>query len=93
MIRWTSDIIASFGSHVVGLVENPLNLSDDFALVAPGQADPPSEVTILFDASGKQVDAFRPTGSTTSIGMRSTVSKTAAAAVPGALRRCSPGWR
>jgi putative ABC transport system permease protein len=67
--------------HVVGLVENPLNLSDEFALVAPGQANPPAQVTILFDASGTKVDAFRPTGSTTSIGTRSTASKNAVAAV------------
>ena len=71
--------------HVVGLVENPVNLSDEFALVAPGQADPPAQVTILFDASGKQVDAFRPTGPTTSIGTRSTLNKTAAAVVVLAL--------
>ena len=71
--------------HVVGVVENPLSLSDEFALVAPGQADPPSQVTILFDAPGKVVDAFRPTGATTSIGTRSTVSKTAAAVVVLAL--------
>ena len=50
--------------HVVGLVENPLDLNDEFALVAPGQANPPAQVTILFDASGRQVDAFRPTGGT-----------------------------
>ena len=46
--------------HVVGLVENPLDLGDEFALVAPGQANPPAQVTILFDASGQQIDAFRP---------------------------------
>jgi putative ABC transport system permease protein len=71
--------------HVVGLVENPVSLSDEFALVAPGQANPPTQVTILFDASGSQVDAFRPTGGTTSVGTRSTVSKTAAAVVVLAL--------
>jgi putative ABC transport system permease protein len=71
--------------HVVGLVENPLNLSDEFALVAPGQADPPAQVTILFDAPAQAVDGFRPTGSTTSEGTRSTVSKTAAAMVVLAL--------
>ena len=59
--------------------------SDEFALVAPGQADPPTQVTILFDASGSQIDAFRPTGGTTSIGTRSTASKTAVAVVVLAL--------
>ena len=33
--------------QVVGVVENPLNLLDQFALVAPGQADPPTTVSIL----------------------------------------------
>ncbi|MDQ6725394.1 MAG: FtsX-like permease family protein [Actinomycetota bacterium] len=32
---------------VVGIVENPLNLLDQFALVAPGQADPPTTVSIF----------------------------------------------
>jgi putative ABC transport system permease protein len=71
--------------HVVGLVENPLSLSDEFALVAPGQADPPGQVTILFDAPRSAVDAFRPRGSTTSEGSRSTASKTAIAVLILAL--------
>jgi putative ABC transport system permease protein len=33
--------------QVVGIVENPLNLLDEFALVAPGQAVPASTVSIL----------------------------------------------
>jgi putative ABC transport system permease protein len=32
---------------VVGMVENPANLLDEFALVAPGQVTAPSQVTIL----------------------------------------------
>jgi putative ABC transport system permease protein len=35
--------------QVVGIVENPLNLLDQFALVAPGQADPATTVSILSD--------------------------------------------
>jgi putative ABC transport system permease protein len=71
--------------HVVGLVENPLDLNDEFALVAPGDANPPSQVTILFDASFRQVDAFLPTGSTMSAGTRSTLNKTEGAVVVLAL--------
>ncbi|MGO9875283.1 MAG: FtsX-like permease family protein [Acidimicrobiia bacterium] len=71
--------------HVVGLVENPLDLSDEFALVAPGQANPPAQVTILFDASGQRVDAFRPTASVAGIGTRSSASKNAVAAAVLAL--------
>jgi putative ABC transport system permease protein len=36
--------------EVVGIVENPKNLLDEFALVAPGQVTAPTEVTVLFDA-------------------------------------------
>jgi putative ABC transport system permease protein len=35
--------------RVVGIVENPLNLLDEFALVAPGQVAPANTVTILTD--------------------------------------------
>jgi putative ABC transport system permease protein len=59
-VALTSDAAALFGLQlgnswtangrtrkVVGIVENPLNLLDEFALVAPGQADPPTTVSIL----------------------------------------------
>jgi putative ABC transport system permease protein len=38
--------------HVVGIVTNPQNLLDEFALVAPGQVRAPIQVTVLFDAPG-----------------------------------------
>jgi putative ABC transport system permease protein len=92
-IAMTADAAASFGVHVgdpfvangvsrrvVGLVENPLDLTDEFALVAPGQANPPAQVTILFDAPSQRIDAFRPTAGTIGIGTRSTASKNAIAA-------------
>jgi putative ABC transport system permease protein len=44
---------------VVGLVENPTDLLDEFALVAPGQAGRPDSVTILLDVSSQRVDTFR----------------------------------
>ena len=34
--------------RVTGLVENPANLRDEFALVAPGQVRAPTQVTVLF---------------------------------------------
>jgi putative ABC transport system permease protein len=37
---------------VVGIVENPENLLDEFALVLPGQVPSPTSVTALFDARG-----------------------------------------
>jgi putative ABC transport system permease protein len=36
--------------RVVGIVANPQNLLDEFALVAPGQVSAPTLVTVLFDA-------------------------------------------
>lgn len=45
--------------RVVGIVENPANLQDQFALVAQGQAGHADQVTVLFDATGRQVRAFR----------------------------------
>lgn len=38
--------------RVVGIVENPQNLLDEFALVPPGQVRAPTQVTVLFDAPG-----------------------------------------
>jgi putative ABC transport system permease protein len=39
--------------EVVGIVENPENLLDEFALVVPGQIPSPTSVTVLFDAGGR----------------------------------------
>jgi putative ABC transport system permease protein len=41
--------------RVVGIVENPQSLLDEFALVAPGQVSTPTQVTVLFDAPGVAV--------------------------------------
>ena len=43
---------------VVGIVENPRDLSDEFALVSPSSAGAPDQVTVLVDASAGSVDAF-----------------------------------
>ena len=50
------------GKTVVGIVQNPQSLLDEFALVPPGQVAHPTQVTVLFDASrvGSQGSA-RPT--------------------------------
>ena len=44
---------------VVGIVENPLELSDEFALVSPSSAGAPDTVTVLVDAGVEAVAAFR----------------------------------
>ena len=36
---------------MVGIVQNPQSLLDEFALVPPGQVTHPTEVSVLFDAS------------------------------------------
>jgi putative ABC transport system permease protein len=43
---------------VVGLVENPQNLLDNFALLAPGQLNSPSQVTVLFNATASKAAVF-----------------------------------
>jgi putative ABC transport system permease protein len=51
------------GGHVrrvVGIVENPLDLLDRFALVAPGQATPPDHVTIMVRTAAQAFDAAPP---------------------------------
>ena len=72
---------------VVGLVENPGNLDEPFALVAPAASGTPDVVTILVDASGDRVDAFtfaeEPGGGY--VDSRGTVEKTAAAVIVFAL--------
>ena len=46
------------GRRITGIVENPQNLLDEFALVAPGQVRAPTEVTVLFDANGAHLGSF-----------------------------------
>jgi putative ABC transport system permease protein len=40
------------GKTVVGIVQNPQSLLDEFALVPPGQVTNPTQVDVLFDAPG-----------------------------------------
>jgi putative ABC transport system permease protein len=91
----TTEVAQTFGLHVgsiwnqggrawrvVGVVENPLNLLDQFALVAPGQANPPAQVSVLLDAAQGSLQAFRlPDGTGVSISSRGASDKTAAEAV------------
>jgi putative ABC transport system permease protein len=49
------------GRHraVSGIVENPGDLNDQFALVTPSSAGPPQTVTVLLDAGAARFSAFR----------------------------------
>jgi putative ABC transport system permease protein len=51
--------------RVTGLVENPANLLDQFALVAPGQVSRPNQVTVLFDATAGSVAGLHFAGGAT----------------------------
>jgi putative ABC transport system permease protein len=44
---------------VVGIIENPRDLSDEFALVSPSSAGAPDLVTVLTDANASSIDSFR----------------------------------
>lgn len=54
---WTED---GATRRVVGIVEDPLNTLDDFALVAPGQVRTPSDIELLFDARGVDPSRIGP---------------------------------
>jgi putative ABC transport system permease protein len=47
--------------RVVGIVENPQSLLDEFALVVSGQVHAPTEVTVLFDAPGVKASSIGAT--------------------------------
>jgi putative ABC transport system permease protein len=68
---------------VVGLVENPTDLNDDFALVAPGQVDPVDRVSVRVPASAR-ADSFRLT-SGTSLDIQSEPASARAGAAVGVL--------
>jgi len=46
--------------RVVGIVQNPQSLLDEFALVVPGQVRAPTEVTVLFNAPGVRPGSIGP---------------------------------
>ena len=52
--------VAGVSRKVVGIVENPQSLFDEFALVRPGQVRSPGQVTVLFDASGANPSSVGP---------------------------------
>jgi len=58
---WTAGGVSR---NVTGIVQNPQNLLDQFALVAPGQVTEPTQVTVLFDAPGVSPADIGPTVAT-----------------------------
>ena len=51
---------AGTARRVTGIVQNPRDLLDEFALVAPGQVARPTQVTVLFDAHGVAPEQIGP---------------------------------
>src|ERR1700728_3277504 len=58
---WT---VGGVTRKVTGIVQNPQNLLDEFALVAPGQVTAPTQVTVLFDARDVPPSDIGPTVAT-----------------------------
>ena len=58
---WT---VGGVTRKVTGIVSNPQNLLDEFALVAPGQVTAPTQVMVLFDARGVSPSDIGPTVAT-----------------------------
>jgi len=55
--KWTE---AGVTRKVVGIVEDPLDTLDEFALVVPGQVRAPSDTELLFDAPGVSPSSIGP---------------------------------
>jgi putative ABC transport system permease protein len=53
------------GWTVVGLVENPSDLHDEFVMVPQAHAAPPESATVLLDADRERISSFPPTRSPT----------------------------
>ncbi|MDQ1398017.1 MAG: putative transport system permease protein [Acidimicrobiaceae bacterium] len=72
--------------HIVGMVENPLDLLDEYALVAPGEADPPTTISMQLPTSAPDLRSFHlPSGSPLQVEVESAGTKTAAAVAVLAL--------
>jgi putative ABC transport system permease protein len=72
--------------QVVGIVENPLDLLDQFALVAPGQADPPTTVSIFTNWQPRPDDRLQlPSGTGLHVQSRGQPSTAAVEALVLAL--------
>lgn len=48
-------------ARVVGVVENPADLADEFAVTVPSGAEPPESLTVLVQTDDGRAETFRPT--------------------------------
>ena len=68
--------------RVVGVVEDPLALLDQFALLAPGQIRAPDSVAVFADVTRNRLESLRlPSGQGLNISARGTAGKAAAEAI------------
>jgi putative ABC transport system permease protein len=84
--------------RVTGIVTDPQNLLDEFALVLPGQVTRPTQTTVLFNAPGVNPSSIGPTVSipvaSTNLIDAQNISVTAGSPVPTMTSACSScrGW-
>ena len=71
---------------VVGIVENPRKLSDEFALVSPSSAGAADYVTVLVDASDESIESFFGPGDRLPTGLRGRPDRS------GTTTRRRPRW-
>ena len=74
-------VVAGDTWAVVGLVENPSDLNDEFALVSPAQPEAPESVTILVAGSNDEVQSFRAPSGASAIAVSRPGNEGAMAAV------------
>jgi putative ABC transport system permease protein len=66
---------------VVGLVENPSDLGDEFALVSPAHEPSATSATVLLAGDQGRMESFRPPSGGRKVGIRGDVNEAALAAV------------
>ncbi len=85
-VALTSQVASQYGAHVggawraagttwrvTGIVQNPSNLADKFALVAPGQVPHPTQVTLLLGSAAVQQAIANGTGTLAGLPAAATV--------------------
>ena len=102
-VALTSQVAALYDAHVggtwqaagttwrvTGIVQNPSNLADEFALVAPGQVTHPSQVTMLLGSAAAQQAIS--SGNGTLPGVPAATCPSPPAARASSRRRWSSWW-
>ena len=104
-VALTSQVADLYGAHVggtwhaagttwrvTGIVQDPSNLADEFALVAPGQVTHPSQVIMLLGSPAVQQAVSNGNAALPGIPAAATVAAPNALCRAGPRRRCSSWW-